>query len=335
MNLSLEAARRASSNRGGVNRSSMLAALRLAVGVALLAVVFDHAGGREIVARLRSIDPALFLAAFALLLLGEYFHALRWRWLLVVAVPTAPRVAHLFSLVMVGTFFNFLMPSTVGGDVVRAEMLRNDVGGRTHAYFSILVGRVLGLSAIVAIAALAMGGSYLITGWWDGQIVAVTACIAVPFAALCVWVLRGSLPPRWTSWLPQRVRDAIARGREALGAYAAFPAVLWGVFGFAMLANVISTVGVVWVLAISLGIEVPLYFHFVAVPLIVLVTLIPISFNGIGLREGAFAYVYAKAAVGTGAAVSLSLSFTAILALCSLLGGLFLLVPRRGPRGPR
>lgn len=305
-----------------------LVAVRLAVAGALLALVLHIAGGREVLARLGSIEPAMFLAALTLCLLGQCFNALRWRWLLGVGAPAVPRLGYLFALVMVGMFANFLMPSTVGGDVVRAEMLKPDVGGRTHAYFSILVGRVLALFAMVAIGGFAMLGAYLATGWFEARIVLAGAAIALGAAGACAWVLRGSMPAAWARRIPAGVMGRWSRAREALQAYAAYPAVLWRVLAFAIFANIVGTIGVVWVLAAGLGVVIPAYFHFIAVPLVVFVTLVPVSFNGVGLREGAFAYLYGLAGVTTEAAVSLSLSFTAVMAASSLLGGLFLLVPR-------
>jgi hypothetical protein len=312
-----------------VTRSSLLALLRLAVAAVLLAVVVRMVGGAEILGRLAAIDLRMFLGALALALVGQFFNAMRWRWLLSVAVPAPPRVAYLFVLVMVGMFANFLMPSSVGGDVVRAEMLKSDVGGRMHAYFSILVGRVLALFAMVAIGTLAMAGAYLAIGWFEWQIAAGGAAVTLAAAAFSAWALRGGVPVSWGRWVPPRVRQGLARSREAIAAYAGYPKVLWGVFAFAAFANVVGTIGVVWILAHGLGLEIPAYFHFIAVPLVVFVTLVPVSFNGIGLREGAFAYLYGLAAVEGMSAVSLSLSFTAVLAVCSLLGGLFLLLPRR------
>jgi hypothetical protein len=302
---------------------------RLAIGLTLLGAVIAQVGGGRIVEHLRSIDPWYFGLGCVLLLLGQWLNALRWRWLLAAALPDAPRTSYLYALVIVGMFFNFLLPSTVGGDVVRAEMVKGSVGGRTHAYFSIVVARLLGFLGVLALGVLAVAGAFAAIGWFDLQLTLGAAVVVVPATAFAAWMLSGPDLSRLGSLLPARLAAALQRVQDALADYAAYPGVLWRVFVTAVIANAIGTVGVVWALAEGLSIDVPAYFHFIAVPLVMLVALVPVSINGIGLREGAFALLYAKVGVGAGAAVSLSLAFTAVLALLSVLGGLILLLPRR------
>jgi glycosyltransferase 2 family protein len=83
----------------------------------------------------------------------------------------------------------------------------------------------------------------------------------------------------------------------------------------------------VWLLARGLGIEAPLLFHLIAVPIIEVIALVPISFNGIGLREGAYVFLYAQIGVAPEAALALSLAWTLLLLTFSLVGGLCWLWP--------
>lgn len=300
--------------------------LRVVVSAALIALCVKLVGGDELVARLRSCDPLFFLAACALFLFGQLLNALRWRWLLETSVAEPPSLAHLMALVMVGMFFNMFMPSTVGGDVVRAELVRERVGGRTQAYLSILVGRILAFAAVLVIGLVAMAAAFLAFGWADLEMFAVVVLFFLPIAGLWL-VYRSAFINRWWSRVaPPRITGISSRVVDALDIYRAHPAVLRRVFVVAIVAN-LTTVCVVWALAAGLGIDVPFYFHLIAVPLIIVITLIPISFNGIGLREGAFAYFYANAGVSVAASVSLSLTFTAVLVVLSLVGGLCLLTP--------
>lgn len=310
-------------------KSSWTRALRLAVAFGLLAAVLHLTDARAVAARVASIDRLALLASLGLFLAGQGLNALRWRWLLGLAVSSPPRWAFLFTLVMVGMFANFLMPSSVGGDIVRAELVRTAVGGRTHAYFSVLVGRVLGLFSVVAIGVGAMAGAYLATGWFQAPIVAAGVGVALAAAAVCALALRGTIPPTLARGLPERRRAALACLQQALRAYASRPTVLWLIFVVAVFANAVGTVGVVWTLAEGLRLPVPGYFHFIAVPLVMLAALVPVSVNGVGVREGAFAVLYGMAGLDAAGAVSLSLAFTAVLASGSLIGGLALLVPRR------
>jgi len=297
---------------------------QLAISVGLVTAFVAQVGSEELMARLASSDPLYFLIACGLFLFGQVLNALRWRWLLSVLVSRLPSLARLMTLVMVGMFFNFFLPSTVGGDVVRAELVRKSVGGRTHAYMSILVGRILAFVAILAIGIVAMVTAFVSLDWIDLHAVVAVLIFSLPVGAL--WLLyRSELLKAW--WLrvaPQRLAETSARVMRALDIYADHRGVLIRVFAVAIIANLIGHVGAIWVLSLGLGLNVPFYYHLIAVPLILLITLIPVSFNGIGIREGAFAFFYSKMAVATAASVSLSLTFTAVLVALSLLGGLCL-----------
>jgi glycosyltransferase 2 family protein len=305
-----------------------LLVLRLVIGLALLWAVLTHVGGDKILAHLRSIDPWLFGLACLLLLFGQVLNAWRWRWLLGTAMPDPPGLLYLYSLVMAGMFFNFLLPSTVGGDVVRAEMVKARVGGRVQAYFSIAVSRLLGFLGVLALGVMAVAAAYVSIGWYDPELMLAAGAVVLPLLVFFGWMLKGPSLGRWLVHLPLRARSAASRVQDAMAAYAAYPAVLWRVFLMAIFANAVGTVGVVWALAGGLAVPAPALFHFIAVPLVMLISLVPVSINGIGLREGAFAYLYAKVGVEASAAVSLSLGFTAVLALLSVVGGLVLLLPR-------
>lgn len=308
-------------------RRGVVLLLRLAVSVALVAVFVTVAGGDELVAQLRSCDPLLFLAACGLFLFSQVLNTLRWRWLLETSVPEPPPLVYLMALVMVGMFFNMFMPSTVGGDVVRAELVRGRVGGRTQAYLSILVGRILAFAAVLVIGLIAMAAAFVAFGWTDVGMFAVLALFFLPIGGLWLVYRSEFLNAWWLRVAPPRMTRISSRVIDALDVYRAHPAVLRRVFVVAIIANLVGQVVAIWALAEGLGIAVPFYYHLIAVPLIIVITLIPISFNGIGLREGAFAFFYGNAGVAAAASISLSLAFTAVLVVLSVVGGLCLLAP--------
>ena len=84
-----------------------------------------------------------------------------------------------------------------------------------------------------------------------------------------------------------------------------------------------------WLLAIlncyaygsALGIHVPSYFYIVAVPLIALVSFLPISINGFGLRESAYVYTFSTMHVSSAVALLLALLLDAQALLFGLAGG--------------
>ncbi len=81
--------------------------------------------------------------------------------------------------------------------------------------------------------------------------------------------------------------------------------------------------GIIAILANEMRLPPHPAFYFAAFPLVALMILLPVSFNGIGVREGGFIYFLGLKGVQPEQALSLSLSFFAIQVAASLVGGIF------------
>jgi len=72
----------------------------------------------------------------------------------------------------------------------------------------------------------------------------------------------------------------------------------------------------------SLGVEVPLVYCLIFIPLISALSLLPISFNGLGIREGGYIFFFSQIGLNMTQAVSASLVFFVLVVLTSLIGGI-------------
>ena len=268
--------------------------------------------------------------ACLLFLCGQWINTERWRQLLAMARGSAPARTYLFGLVLAGMFFNFFLPSTVGGDVARAEMARKRLGSRTDAYLSIALARLLAFSAVLAIGLWASLVAWRRFGWFDRGLALTVLVFLLPVVGVLL-ASRIQMIDRLSgvTWLPVSGLRKLSNIVESLRAYTRNLSGLARVFALSVLAQFAGNIFVVWALAVSLGIAAPISFHMLAVSLITLITLLPISINGIGVREGAFVYFYSKIGVVGADAIALSIGYTAVLTVFSLAGGLYLMVGRR------
>jgi uncharacterized protein (TIRG00374 family) len=88
------------------------------------------------------------------------------------------------------------------------------------------------------------------------------------------------------------------------------------------LSNILCTIFIFF----SIDVFVPLYIHFTILPIIWIVTIMPISISGLGLREGAFIFFYGQFGINqTDAFIASILSFV-LLILIPAFVGFFILV---------
>ena len=74
-------------------------------------------------------------------------------------------------------------------------------------------------------------------------------------------------------------------------------------------------------IARSLGVDIPLGYFFLFVPIITSLLMLPVSMSGLGVREGAYVYLFAQAGVPSSQALTMSLLVYASNVATGLVGG--------------
>lgn len=310
-------------------------ALRLGVSAGLLLVLLSRADFGEVVSLLgRGLAQWPLLAAAALLPAGGCLAAaVRWR-LLLSAVGARPRVSSLYGAFLIGSFFNHFFPSTIGGDVMRGWWMQRSVGSTAASIAVVGLDRLMGLLGLCAVAlfagALHPGVIREIPAFWAGigavsgaaaGMVALTRPRAGDLARRVFAAIRlGGLAEPMLSALA-RYRDQKARLLVALLLSVAWQLLV--ILEYLLLAKALGLAVGAWVLA-------------VIVPIATLITLLPVTINGIGLREGALAVLGAGFGLGTHDAIALAWLFVLLGLPYAATGGvLYALTPeaRSQPAG--
>jgi hypothetical protein len=177
-------------------------------------------------------------------------------------------------LIFAGAFASNFLPSTVGGDVLRTIGVRQYTGSTWSVVLaSVFVDRLLNVIAIATFLPLAL----LVFG---AQLIS-----AQPFS-----ILAGVLAGLWQT-LTDKLRTWLSKGTDALRVWVQQPYVLGGTLLISWL-SILVVVMALWLLAGALGINV-LLIEVIAVSTITyIVTTLPISVNGLGVREVLFVTLY-------------------------------------------
>jgi glycosyltransferase 2 family protein len=289
---------------------------RLLGSLTLLAVLACRLDWGRLAAAFARLDLGLWLAALLVYLLTQLVSAVRWQ-ALARLVGFDGGWGRYLAYYYIGMLFNLVLPTSVGGDVVRAWYLARQrgagpaAGRRTAALLSVLADRVNGVLVLVALAA------------------AAAVCCPVP---LPPWVLTGvaavaagslagvaclPLVPRLQRLLPGNAR--LQRLADGTRLYLRHGRVMAWVTALSLVVQV-ANVAVVWLVGEALGLPVPPLFYGVMVPLVTLLTLLPVSVNGMGLREVGTVAMLAPLGVEAASAVTLSLLVFAVMAAASLSG---------------
>jgi len=290
--------------------------LKFAVSAALVWLVLRGCDLDELARRLFAVDPGAFLLACGLLLVLALPLALRWRFILArLGRPLALR--SLVGIVLIGMFFNQLLPSSVGGDGVRVWRTWRAGLGAAEAVNAVLIDRMLGLTALLALAA---AGLPFLVGFLPPGVprAAVPLAILLGVGAIASVLLCASLPAALGRF---RVIGFIRRLSVDLRSVLGAPRTVLPAMALSLLIMVV-VVGVVLVLARGLGIGVGWRECLAVVPPSLLVMALPISVAGWGVREGAFVAGFGFVGVPATHALALSVLFGVANAVSGSPGGI-------------
>jgi uncharacterized protein (TIRG00374 family) len=300
------------------------------VAVALTAYFLWKADPARVVDVVATARPGWIAAAVALAFLDRALMAQRWIALLVALSPgSRPPIAEVLRVFFVSTFVGSFVPS-VAGDVYRVYSLSRLRVSGAEAAASVLMDRLLGVLSIVIVGAVAVFA--VDRGALDhGVVLALAmASVACAIAAAAVFSERAAAAAQaLMNRMPHaRLRDAGGRLVAAVRQYARHRGALISVLATSIGVQIIRVLQACC-LGSALGLAMPLAVYFVAIPVILLVMLLPVTVNGLGTGQMAFEALFGRAGAVAPEAFALSILFIALGLVGNLPGGfLYAMGPR-------
>ncbi|MEJ2586481.1 MAG: lysylphosphatidylglycerol synthase transmembrane domain-containing protein [Deltaproteobacteria bacterium] len=252
----------------------------------------------------------LWAAAFFMMLFAQILSSIRW-WMLSKACSFSGKWPRYLGFYFVGMFFNLFLPTGIGGDLFKVHFLSKKEGKRIVAASTVVADRFLGLVAMLFIGAVAVH--------FRRDLLPEPFRIFISLGCLGLLVAMGLMP--LMGRLINRLRPRLTPYLELVSVIQQQPAKLGLLFALSFALQGLG-IGAVALMGNGMGIHVSTPVYFVIVPLVALSTLIPISFNGIGVREGAFVYLLGLKGVDAGTALGLGLLFFSVQVAISLIGGI-------------
>jgi len=274
-------------------------------------------------ARLLEVDLDMVLLAAAILLVQAAVCVMRWGAVLD-AIREPLGFIKALKLFLIGSFFSQALPSSVGGDAVRVYKAYHGGLSLSGAVNGVMLERAAAVVVIVPLVAALM--PFFLTRV-DDQAGTWILSTLVPFAVVAVFGLAllmvlDRLPERLMHWRVIRGMTYLATDtrRLFLAPRHAARALGWAAIGHANLALAIM------VLARGLDIDVTWIECLVLMPLVLLVTTVPVSIGGWGVREGAMVFAFGLIGVSEHSAFALSFLFGLLIVVVSIPGGVIWLM---------
>ncbi len=268
---------------------------------------------------LRDLRPGFYAAALLVGTLAVFLTAVRWR-LLLQAVGIDLGLISSARLVWVGLFFNLVVPGLTGGDLVRAVLVARRTPRPEAAVVSVLADRLVGLGALVGLAAVVVVAQWTRFPEIAPAILAVASGMAA-FAGILLsrGVRRFLRVERLLPSLP--FGGVLKRLDDAVLAYRGRPRDLLRALGLS-LANHSLSIASVLLVGRALGDASPLGSYLVLVPVVTILTSLPLAPAGWGVGEALYGELFRRYGSAFETGVALSLLWRLGSMLVSLPGGI-------------
>ena len=305
--------------------------VRLVVSAAIITYLFaTRISVEQVLQAIRTCAPGYLLAAFGLHFVGFTLSSLRWR-LLLRALSGPISLWRLMRAYLVGMFCNQFLPSTIGGDVYRGLDAAAMTGlPRGQSLAIVALERFIGALALFsyALVALVFGFGHLID---KPGVAASVGLLGVGFlgvfAGLTPWG-RQSLRRLMNLGPFRRLLPSLDRAFAAVKDLGRDRARLAGATAISLVFQFNVVVHYI-LIGYAFHLSVPLGAYFLVVPVVLLILQVPLSLNGIGVREMAFIWSLGIWNVDVEKAAAYSFVVYTMILVQGLLGGVFFALRRR------
>lgn len=291
--------------------------IKFAVTVLIFILIFRAVNIKHVGAALRSVNITLAFIALLVQLLSTVVASYRW-FLIMKALQFGQNFAFYLRSYFKGTFFNQGLPTTIGGDALRVLDVAKLGFKKRESFYGVFIDRIVGLLGLLLLNLLANGLNpdllekkffYLINGIVVTCIVGILSVMAIKK----ITVLEKYPVGKLFFDLSTRLNTVYRRSNDAAKQ-----------ISLSVVIHFLSIVSI-FVLGMSVGLEYDLLTYLVIMPPVFLLTLVPVSLAGWGVREGAMLGLFLLIGADKTLVLTISLMYGFIVLITSLPGLVFYL----------
>lgn len=299
--------------------------IKIIISISLISYVIYSAGPYKIWNEIKNINLLFFLIVILITIVKVGVSAKKWQ-ILLKAKGEIKDFLHVWKIYYIGTFFNLFLPTNVGGDVVKAHKMSKVSKNSIEAYSSVFMERFTG---VIAIFGLAIVATTLYFSELPTDILFIIYVVFLPLIILSfLMIWKDSIVDKFKKLIkrifknfnPFSIKEKLIKLYSSINLYTKKKKTI----GYALIISFVFHTMLIltnYILALSIGIDIPIHYFFIFIPITAILLFLPISIRGFGVREVLYAYFFTQVGTTTAQAVSLSFLVQLLGIISSLIGG--------------
>ncbi len=303
-------------------KTRVITFIKITITIVLFYFIFKNIDFKIFGQTLQSARLGILAAAYLVFWLGHFVCVYRWRMLMLPLMPVRS-FQNLLAIYCIGLFFNLTFPTVVGGDVVKIYYVGKHSNSYSQSFAATFLDRDAGMLAMMIIACAGLLFYPIHIPGVAVEIVVWGFSALFIFGNICLFTPRFRYEIiKFLRWCRlSRIADKMDRVSDALRIIGGKRRVLFAAF-MVSFVNQFFAISVVWITAVGLHLDIPFSYFLIFVPVITLISMIPISLNGMGLREYAFMSLFSAIGIIAESCIALGLVSSILIILTSLPGGI-------------
>ena len=280
-------------------------------------VDFSGLGNLPIQISLTWMVMAILMNIFALL-------AIVWRWKIIIdGMGVHKSFIDLFYVNLTSTFFGMFLPSSVGGDVSKMIMIAENASDREAAVSSVIIDRMIGMTVTIVTGIISL---FLLPSLRENRVILGSLVITLLIVLLFVFlILNRRIFWKTINLIPVSIRkrfeESISKIDQSIAKLQNNLRTLISALIVSFLRQVAISVSF-FCAGKSFGISAEMAVYFVVIPIVMAVTVLPISINGLGLQDNTMIFLLGMAGIGSVEALFLSIFMHVTRNLTGIIGGI-------------
>ncbi len=268
--------------------------LKIVISSSLIIWLLVKLGPLDIVQRFLSADVWWIMLAIVIFSLSNFFGAFQWQLLMKTKSIHLPW-RHVLAFYYVGLFFNNFLIGNVGGDAIRVYDIAKLSGDLPHAISTVFFDRLIGFFVMTTMALLS--GLFWHNIFQSNSLETLTIIIFLLWVVSFLFLFNENLASR-IGWLfrlmlTPRMNHKIRAIYQSINAFKNEQRLLLTIVLISLVVQSLRIL-VHYCAALSVGVQLHLKYFIIFIPVIALLSSLPISIGGIGIREGSAVALFSQ-----------------------------------------
>jgi uncharacterized protein (TIRG00374 family) len=306
--------------------------IKIAITIGLFYYLLKDQNITELGNRFLSVDLFLFVLAFIVYFFAIYIFAFRWNKINEMYQVQRP-INELSKHHFIAFFFNNFLPSSVGGDFWRVKYLIEITDKKTKSLVIVILERIAGFIATFIIGS----ASIIVFKDYFGHDFVVESLVLILFSYIIVILIFTKktyyLLDKIINKFSFKFKDKMLSSIDMLKVIPNFKKQFLLAIMFSFFSILIYSLSCTLIIY-SLQNSIEYWQILVIIPMVYIITMIPISINGLGLREGVYISALQFFAISKPDAVAIAFLLTFQQLLLSLIGGVLFFIDKQAHKKP-